>query len=147
MKRPLLVKNTSVTVDSTGEAVYTEAFTAYERFMLTGKFSFTGSGSFGLAFDFGKSHEDYKLISLDPEEDKAGLYFGEGAALIAEKAAALEPGKAYSFTYLQEGSVGLFYIDGLAALNVRLYGVSGKPVRLFAENNSVKFTDLAEFTN
>lgn len=147
VKRPLLVKNTSVSVDSTGEAVYTEAFTAYERFMLTGKFSFTGSGSFGLAFDFGKSHEDYKLISLDPEEDKAGLYFGEGAALIAEKAAALEPGKEYSFTYIQEGSVGLFYIDGLAALNVRLYGVSGKPVRLFAENNSVKFTDLAEFTN
>ena len=53
VKRPLLVKNTSVSVDSTGEAVYTEAFTAYERFMLTGKFSFTGSGSFGLSIVVG----------------------------------------------------------------------------------------------
>ena len=91
VKRPLLVKNTSASVESKGGAVYTEAFTAYERFMLTGKFTFTGSGSFGLAFDSGKSHEDYKLISLDPEADKVGLYFGEGATLIAEKAAALEP--------------------------------------------------------
>ena len=147
IKRPLLVKNTSVLVESKGEAVYTDVFTAYERFMLTGKFTFACSGSFGLAFDFDESHEDYKLISLDPESDKVGLYFSEGKTLIAENTAALEPGKQYTFTYLQEGSVGLFYIDGLASLNVRLYGVSGKPIRLFAENSSVKFTNLAEFTN
>ncbi len=67
--------------------------------------------------------------------------------MITETAAALEPGKTYSFTYLQEGSVGVFYLDGEASLTVRLYGVSGKPIRLFAENNSVSFTELSEKTN
>ena len=126
--------------------VYTEAFTAYERFMITGKFSFTGSGRFGLAFDFGDGQDDYKLISLDPENDKLMLNFGGGATLITETAVSLEPGQSYSFTYIQEGSVGVFYIDGEAALTVRLYGVSGKPVRLFAENNTVTFTELKEQT-
>ena len=60
--------------------------------------------------------------------------------------ARLEAGKTYGFTYLQEGSCGVFYIDGMAALTVRLYGVSGKPVRLFAENNSVEFKELCEYT-
>jgi hypothetical protein len=43
--------------------------------------------------------------------------------------------------------VGVFYIDGMAALTVRLYGVSGKPVRLFARNNSVTFSALEQYTN
>ena len=58
----------------------------------------------------------------------------------------LDPGQTYSFTYLQEGSVGVFYVDGVAALTVRLYGVSGKSIRLFAEDNSVTFSELAEYT-
>ena len=40
----------------------------------------------------------------------------------------------------------MFYLDGAAALTVRLYGVSGKTVRLFAENNTVRFTELCEYT-
>ena len=43
--------------------------------------------------------------------------------------------------------MGIFYLDDLASLTVRLYGVSGKPIRIFAENNSVAFTDLNEYTN
>ncbi len=43
--------------------------------------------------------------------------------------------------------MGVFYVDGVAGLTVRLYGVSGKPVCLFAENNSVTFSDLTEHTN
>ena len=66
--------------------------------------------------------------------------------MITETAAPLEPGVTYSFTYLQEGSVGTFYIDGVAALTVRLYGVSGKAIRLFAENNTVEWTNLCEYT-
>ena len=42
--------------------------------------------------------------------------------------------------------MGVFYIDGMAALTVRLYGVTGKPIRLFAENNSVVFSVLREYT-
>ncbi|MBQ5735329.1 MAG: translation initiation factor IF-2 N-terminal domain-containing protein [Lachnospiraceae bacterium] len=44
------------------------------------------------------------------------------------------------------GSVGVFYLDGVAALTVRIYGASGKPVMLFAENNSVLFTSLRQYT-
>ena len=146
VKRPLMVKNGQCSIEADRTKKYIEVFTAYERFMLTGKFSFTGEGSFGLAFDFGKSQDDDKLIALDPAEDKTALYFGGGYTIAAEKTSEMEAGKTYSFTYLQEGSVGVFYIDGQAALTVRLYGVSGKPIRLFAENNKVTFNDLMEYT-
>ena len=147
VKRPLLVKKDSVTLDAANGRAEQEAFTAYERFVLSGKFTFTGSGSFGLAFKFGDTAEDDKLIRLDPGADKLQLFFGNGATLITETAVPLEPGQSYSFTYLQEGSAGVFYVDGEASLAVRLYGVSGKPIRLFAENNSVTFTELSERTN
>ena len=42
--------------------------------------------------------------------------------------------------------MGIFYLDGEASLTVRLYGVSGKPVRLYAENNTVTFSELREYT-
>lgn len=147
VSRKLSVKGTSCTVKSDAEISYTEAFTAYERFVLTGKFTCTGSGTFGLAFDYNQDSEAYKWIELDPDEDLVTLSFNEGSTDITATAAVLDPGETYSFTYLQEGSVGVFYIDGLAALTVRLYGVSGKAIRFFAENNSVAFTDLNEYTN
>ena len=84
---------------------------------------------------------------MDPAADKLELRFGGGENLITETAAVLEPGKTYSFTYIQEGSVGVFYLDGESSLTVRLYGVSGKPIRFFSENNSVSFTELKEQTN
>ncbi len=43
--------------------------------------------------------------------------------------------------------MGVFYIDDMAALTVRLYGVSGKPIKLFAENNSVTFSALEQYSN
>ena len=74
------------------------------------------------------------------------LLFNEGSTLITETAAGLQEGQEYSFTYLQEGSVGIFWLDDIASLTVRLYGVSGKDIRLFAENNTVSFTELREYT-
>ena len=135
------------TVESGSRYSYTEAFTAYERFVITGSFTCTGSGSFGLAFDYNNRQDKYKLISIDPNADKLVLSFNEGSTDITETAVTLDPGTTYRFTYLQEGSVGVFYIDGLAALTVRLYGVSGKTIRLFAESNSVTFSELTEYTN
>ena len=78
---------------------------------------------------------------------KLQLTFNEGSTFITEMETALVSGEEYSFTYLQEGSVGVFYINGMAALTVRLYGVSGKPIKLFAENNSVSFSSLKQFSN
>ena len=86
------------------------------------------------------------MITLDPAAQKLQLQFNEGSTLITETEARLEAGKEYAFTYIQEGSVGIFCLDGDASLTVRLYGVSGKPVRLYVENNSVSLTDLREYT-
>ena len=87
------------------------------------------------------------MISLSPREEKLQLFFNEGSTLIAENAINIQPGQEYSFTYIQEGSVGVFYLDGQAALTVRLYGVSGKPIKLFAESNTVEFTALRQYTS
>ena len=115
--------------------------------LLAGQFTYTGAGSFGLAFDYSGRSDKYKMISVSPADGKLKLLFNEGDTPIAESAIDLEEGKTYSFRYLQEGSVGLFCIDGVATLTVRVYGVSGKTVRLFAENTTVTFSELREYTH
>ena len=144
-RRRLAVEEDAVTVQAGARYKYQEAFTVYESFLLKGKFTYTGKGCFGLAFDYNGQAEKYKLITLDPTAQKLQLQFNEGSTLITETDVLLEAGKEYAFTYIQEGSVGIFYLDG-ASLTVRLYGVSGKPVRLYAESNTVSFTDLREYT-
>ncbi len=146
LRRPLAVDTTNISVSAGSRYAYEDAFTCYERFMLTGEFTFSGKGSFGLAFDFSGRADKYKMISVCPNEGKLKLLFNEGSTLITETAVELQQGKTYSFTYIQEGSVGTFYIDGLAVLTVRLYGCSGKIIRLFAENNDVLFTSLRQYT-
>ena len=145
-RRELLIPSTAAALEAGSRYVYSDVFTAYERFLLTGEFRYTGDGSFGLAFDYGKEEESYKLISIDPADGCIRLSFNEGSADITQVAVPLEKNKEYSFTYVQEGSVGVFYVDRMAALTVRIYGVTGKPVRLFAENNHVVFSCLREYT-
>ena len=125
---------------------YADAFTCYESFMLTGEFTFTGEGSFGLSFDYNGRDDKNKFISIAPSDGVMRLAFNEGGTVITETAAPLTAGETYSFTYIQEGSVGIFYIDGVNSLTVRLYGASGKNIEIFAENNSVLFTSLREYT-
>lgn len=125
---------------------YSDAFTCYESFLLTGEFTFNGTGSFGLSFDYNGKAEKNKFITLSPSEGLLKLQFNEGTTTITETACPLTAGETYAFTYIQEGSVGIFYVDGIAALTVRLYGASGKTIRIFAENNEVLFTSLREYT-
>lgn len=145
-RRALKVDDTHIFAESGSAYSYFDAFTCYESFMLTGEFRYTGSGSFGLCFDFNNRQDKYKLISISPKDNKLRLAFNEGKTLIAESAINIEPNRDYSFTYIQEGSVGVFYIDDMAALTVRIYGTSGKTIRLFAENNSVLFSSLRQYT-
>ena len=145
-RRHLAAETDRIELQAGARYNYTEAFTAYESFLLKGKFTYTGSGCFGLAFDYNGQAEKYKLITLDPAAQKLQLQFNEGSTLITETEAGLEAGREYAFTYIQEGSVGIFYLEDIAALTVRLYGVSGKAVRLYAESNSVTFTELREYT-
>jgi len=144
-RRRLAVDTDSVEVRAGSRYGYTEVFTAYESFLLQGRFTFTGKGCFGLAFDYSGQADKYKLITLDPANGKLQLQFNEGSTLITETELPLEAGKEYDFTYLQEGSVGILWV-GDASLTVRLYGVSGKPIRLYAESNTVSFTELREYT-
>ena len=129
-RRELLIDQDQIETRAGSRYSYTDAFTAYESFMLKGKLTYTGKGSFGLAFDY------------NGQDDT----FNEGSTLITETDAPLEAGKEYSFTYIQEGSAGIFWLGDEASLTVRLYGVSGKAIRLFAENNTITWTDLREYT-
>lgn len=146
-RRELPLGSSSTTIEAGSAYNYTDAFTCYERFTITGKFNCTSNGSFGLAFDYNGREDKYKMVSISPSEGKLQLFFNEGSTLIAENAIDIRPGQEYSFTYIQEGSAGVFYIDGQAALTVRLYGVSGKPIMLFAEGNTVEFSELRQYTS
>ena len=65
-----------------------------------------------------------------------------GSVTPAKESVSLKAGKTYPFTYIQEESVGIFYIDDLAAFTVRLYGVNDKTILLFAQDNTAVFSDL-----
>ena len=145
-RRRLAIEEDRIEIRAGSRYRYTDAFTAYESFMLKGKMSYTGKGSFGLAFDYNGQDEKTKIICLNPSEQKLQLLFNEGNTLITETAATLEAGKEYSFTYIQEGSAGIFWLGDEASLTVRLYGVSGKGIRLFTENNTISFSELREYT-
>jgi len=145
-RRQLLIEGMEAQVAAGSAYNYADLFTAYESYVLTGTLTFEKTGSFGLAFDYSGRQDKYKTIVLDPAKGTLSLQFNEGNTLITETAVQLEAGKEYAFTYLQEGSVGVFYLDGLAALTVRLYGVTGRPVRLFAENNTVTASNLKLYT-
>lgn len=146
VRRELKTEDTHICADAGSLYGYFDAFTCYESFKITGEFKFTGSGDFGLCFDYNNRQEKYKLISVSPSDGKIRLAFNEGKTLIAENAVSLEPNREYSFTYIQEGSVGVFYIDGMAALTTRIYGASGKTIKLFSENNCVVFSSLRQYT-
>ena len=146
VRRALAFDGTQAEVEAGAVYSYSDAFTCYESFLLSGTFRYTGSGSFGLCFDYNGRADKYKMISISPNEQKLQLLFNEGSTLIAENAIEIEPNQEYSFTYIQEGSVGVFYIDGMAALTVRIYGASGKSIQLFAENNTVTFSSLRQYT-
>jgi sucrose-6-phosphate hydrolase SacC (GH32 family) len=140
----LCKKNTKIEAGSLIN--YTEAFDCLESFKISGKFKAEGKGSFGLAFDYNGRTNKNKLISICPNEEKIELLFNEGSTLITETDLEILPNEEYAFSYIQEGSVGVFYVDGKKALTVRLYGVCGNKISLFAENCSVQFSSLSQFT-
>ncbi len=144
-RKPLMAQD-DVNITAGSRYYYEEYFNCYESFMLTGKFTYSGNGSFGLAFDYNGNSDNYKMISIDTRTQLLDLNFNEGTTDITSTSVSLTEGETYSFTYIQEGSVGVFYIDGQASLTVRLYGVSGKSIRLFAEDCTVDYTDLREYT-
>ena len=146
-RRRLLIEEDSLTQKAEDGVIYQEVFQAYERFLLKGSFTYAGEGSFGLSFDLDGTQEKYKTIEIDPSGQRLALLYNEGSTLIAETAVPLIEGEEYSFTYIQEGSVGIFFLDGKASLTVRLYGVSGRPISLFTRGCEATFSNLREYTS
>ncbi len=142
-KERVLVSDATV-VPAAGD--YVESFRCFERYMVTGGFRFDGTGDFGFAFDYNGRQESYKTITISPERKLISLDFNLGKVNITSVSANLEVGKTYSFTYIQEGSIGVLYVEGQTAFTVRIYGVSGKNVMLFSDSGSATFTDLKQFT-
>ena len=141
-----LESETSLDLSAGDERVYCELGTTPEHFLLEGDFSYDGEGAFGFAFDFKEDEKDYKLITIDPSEQKLFLHFRGGSVVPAAEDILLEEGKNYHFTYIQEDSVGVLYLEDVTAFTVRLYGVNEKPFYLYADNNTVHFSDLALYT-
>ena len=143
---PIKPEESTVELSAGDEVVYCELGTVPGSFMLEGNFCYEGDGAFGLAFDFKDDEEDYKLVSIDPEEQKMYLQFKGGSVSPAAEEVQLNSGETYHFEYIQEDSVGVLYIEDVAAFTVRLYGVVDKPFFLYGKNNKVHYSDLALYT-
>ena len=121
-------------------------FTVLEQFLITGDFTFAKNGTFSLIFDC-DSEENSKAIYVDSEKQMISLLVDGGEKLISYADTALETKKSYHFKYLQEGSLGVFCIEGEAVLTVRVYGSYGHLLRFFTPKGSrVKFSNIAVFT-
>ncbi len=127
---------------------YTESFRCFERYMVTGEFKCDSAKTFGFAFaDINGEESDYKKLILAPSENKISFAYDNGESEVTSIPADLDTERTYSFIYIQEGSVGVLYVGGqVSALTVRLYGVSGKNVMLFAEGGSATFSGLKQYT-
>ena len=145
-RRPLISKGSSVSLKAENEKVIAPVTNAYERFMITGTFTYTGKGDFGLSFDYDGTPETSKLITISPSIGYMSFDLNNGDTNITGAAADLKEGETYSFTYMQEGSCGVFYIDTIGSLTVRVYGVSGRQVSLFADGCTLEVNDLAVYT-
>ena len=141
-----MIKDSTCTIEAGSLYSYRNVFMSFESFRLEGDFTFDGTGHMGLAFTYGKNAEEDKMIVIDPKNKVMKLVFGGGSTVITEVPIEIEVGKEYHFTYIQEGSVGVFYIENVGAMTVRLYGTTGQPIRLFAGNNQVTFSSLKEYT-
>ena len=142
-KERVLVSDATVEVKA-GDFI--ESFRGFERYLVTGEFKYSGTGDFGFAFDYSGRKEKYKTITLSPGSKTISLAFNYGDTFITSVPAELSANQTYSFTYMQEGSVGVLYVQGQAAFTVRLYGVSGKNVMLYSAGNTVTFTNLKQYT-
>ena len=139
----LIPESTEIVLEAEGERRYEALCGAEDSFLLKGTFRFERDGCFGLAFDYKEEEEDYKLITVNPADQELCLQFRGGSVTPAREAAVLKAGEIYPFTYIQEDSVGVFYLDDHAAFTVRLYGVNDKTIFLFAQDNTVEFSNLA----
>lgn len=105
-----------------------------DSYILQGQFSFNGNGSFGLSFDTNGNTANNKLIVIDADNQFIKLTFNQQDILITQKQINVKENKTYNFSFIQQGNIGVFYIEDNACLTVRLYKTEGKQVAIFADS-------------
>ncbi len=138
-----LVCGENVTVRGGNARAYQPALRVRGSFMIKGTFRFDGRGSFGLAFDADGEPGGARL-SIDHAANKIKLTHGRKT--VAEVAAPLEPGREYDFSYLQEGTLGLFTVNAAASLTLRVPSAEGLKLSLFARAGTAAFSNLQAMT-
>ncbi len=142
----LLDKDECYIKASAQDVTRVETFFCNESFRITGDMVFEDSGEVGLSFDYDGTPEKSKMIVISPKDNKIKLQLKADGHSVAEIDKVLAPGTTYHFTYIQDGSVGLFSMEDVT-LTVRLYGTSGKNISLFAKDNTVRFSNLRQYVH
>ena len=131
-----------VTVSGGNAKAYAPVLESCGSFMIKGKFRFDGNGSFGLAFD---ADGEAALLAIEPAAGRVRLTCGRRT--VAETAAEIETGREYAFSYIQEGTLGLFTVDAAASLTVRVPSADGLKLSLFARGGKAVFSELRGMTS
>ena len=120
---------------------------AFESFLLQGTLRYSGKETFGLVLGYGNNFSSYRYIEYDPVEQKLGYRIEGNNARECEVSMVLEENISYHFTYIQEGSVGIMYIDGVAggACSFRSYGTNNTLLAFFSEGSNVEITSLTQY--
>ena len=120
---------------------------AFESFLVQGSLSYSGKEKFGIVLGYGYSFSAYRYVEYDPVEQKLGYRIEGKKDCECEVSMALDENTVYDFTYIQEGSVGIFYIDGVAggALSFRSYGTNNTLLAFFSEGSNIEITNLKQF--
>ena len=126
-----------VTVSGGNARAYVPVLERPGSFMIKGKFRFDGNGSFGLAFD---TDGEAALLAIEPAAGRIRLACGRRT--VAEVAAEFEAGHDYDFSYIQEGTLGIFTVNAAASLTVRVPSAENLNLRIFAHAGTAVFSYL-----
>ncbi len=128
------------TVTGGNARAYVSALVCRGSFMIKGKFRFDGHGSLGLAFDANGEPGESAHLSVDPTAGRIRLT--RGRKTVAEVAAEFEAGHDYDFSYIQEGTLGIFTVNAAASLTVRVPSAESLNLRIFARAGTAVFSNL-----
>lgn len=118
---------------------------SYESYLLKGEFRYTAQSRSAFCSGTGDDAAAYRYVGYDPAAKRSVTAFPGKTVNECEYRMDLEENTEYSFTYIQEGSVGALYIDGAGALSFRTYGTSNKKVAFFSEGAQFRVGGLSQW--